>query len=332
MHLEKLLLIGTAECGLAKFRSSWLGSNYFSPFPNAAQQPNSITDSYGGIFPNEPLPEIEPTRNYENDRATNTQDEAMNRLAQFRSSWLGSNYFSLFPKAAYPQNSNVDSNAGIISNEQLPEIEPHQNYDNNGATYTRDKTLSGLASFRASWLGSNYFSPFHQAAYPQNSVADSNVGISNAPLPEIEPSHNNDVLGMIVHDDLRSTLSSLEPVFQCEQNEYEISIAMGSDLWSGTDDEVEIRFYFLDGSVSEWFDLRIPMYNAFERLAIDTFCVQPQQEILSRPSFIGLRKFGRDQMKIESIMVSTMISSTVFNVGHWIRTNEEFIFNSSELY
>lgn len=114
--------------------------------------------------------------------------------------------------------------------------------------------------------------------------------------------------------------------------EYEISIAMGSDLWSGTDDEVEIRFYFLDGSVSEWFDLRIPMYNAFERLAIDTFCVQPQQEILSRPSFIGLRKFGRDQMKIESIMVSTMISSTVFNVGHWIRTNEEFIFNSSELY
>lgn len=107
---------------------------------------------------------------------------------------------------------------------------------------------------------------------------------------------------------------------------------MGSDLWSGTDDKVEIRLYFLDGSISKWFDLRIPMYNAFERLSIDFFCVKPQEGTLQKPSYIGLRTFGRDQMKIESVMVSTMISSSAFNVGQWIRTNDEYVFQSSEDY
>merc|ERR1719379_1601407 len=126
----------------------------------------------------------------------------------------------------------------------------------------------------------------------------------------------------MIHD-FESPRSTPPPVYVCKHNEYEITIAMGSDLWSGTDDKVEIRLYFLDGSVSKWFDLRIPMYNAFERLSIDTFCVRPQQGTLKKPSIVGLRKFGRDQMKIEAVMVSTMMSSSVFNVGQWIRTSFE---------
>merc|ERR1711937_904940 len=144
-------------------------------------------------------------------------------------------------------------------------------------------------------------------------------------LPEAVPTRDYDddfaseyvqpvaeIMPMMVHD-FESPRSTPPPVYVCKHNEYEITIAMGSDLWSGTDDEVEIRLYFLDGSVSEWFDLRIPMYNAFERLAIDSFCVRPQQGTLQKLSFIGLRKFGRDQMKIEAVMVSTNFSSSIFN-------------------
>ena len=116
---------------------------------------------------------------------------------------------------------------------------------------------------------------------------------------------------------------SPQSVFKCGHNEYEISIAMGSDLWSGTDDKVEIRLYFPDGSVSEWFNLHKPMYNALERLSTDSFCVRPQRGIPRKPSFIGFRRLGHDQMKVEAIMVSTVMSSSVFNVGQWIKTNDE---------
>merc|ERR1711953_221489 len=68
MHLEKLLLIGSTEYGLAKFRSSWIGSNNFSfkePHPQ-----NTIIDSNVGVISTEKLFEVEPTYNYADDLAS----------------------------------------------------------------------------------------------------------------------------------------------------------------------------------------------------------------------------------------------------------------------
>ena len=42
MHLEKLLIIGSTESGLASFRSGWLESNNFGPLQEAAYPQNSI--------------------------------------------------------------------------------------------------------------------------------------------------------------------------------------------------------------------------------------------------------------------------------------------------
>ena len=138
---------------------------------------------------------------------------------------------------------------------------------------------------------------------------------------------------MIVHDFGRPSLArSPQSVFKCGHNEYKISIVMGSDLWSGTDDQVQIRLYFPDRSVSEWFILHKPMYNAFERLSTDSFCVRPQRGTPRKPSFIGLRKLGNDQMKVEAIMVSTVTSSSVFNVGQWIKNNDENFYYRGERF
>ena len=121
--------------------------------------------------------------------------------------------------------------------------------------------------------------------------------------------------------------SSLQSI--CDHDEYEILIEIGSDLWSGTDDEVQVRFYFLDGSVTEWFNLNQPLFNDFERLSTNYFCVKPQQgKRLQKPAFIGIRKFGHDQMKIEGIAVWTKMSSSIFDVGQWIRSDNEYRFGS----
>ena len=268
MHLEKLLLIGSTECGLAKFRSSWIGPNNF-PFKEVAYPQNSIFDPNVGVISNEQLSEIKPTYNYDADLASND----VQPIAE------------VYPWSIH--GPMVGQPVGVGKPvEQWPKIEPTHNYD--------------------------------------DVIANEDVPVEVNPWTINGPKVGQPVM-QIVHD-VGSPRSTPPPVFACEHNEYEISIAMGSDLWSGTDDEVEIRLYFLDGSVSEWFDLRIPMYNAFERLSIDSFCVRPQSGTLHKPSFIGLRKFGRDQMKIESVMVSSMMSSSAFNVGQWIRTNDEFIF------
>lgn len=271
MHLEKLLLIGSTECGLAKFRSSWIGSNNF-PFKEVA-------------ISNEQLPEIKPIHNYDDDLASNdVQPIAEVDPWSIHGPMVGQPVGVGKPVEQWPKIEPTHNYDDVIANEDVPvEVNPW--------------TINGP-----------------KVGQPVMPPRDVDMFIK--PL-SVEP--------MIVHD-VGSPRSTPPPVFACEHNEYEISIAMGSDLWSGTDDEVEIRLYFLDGSVSEWFDLRIPMYNAFERLSIDSFCVRPQSGTLQKPSFIGLRKFGRDQMKIESVMVSSMMSSSAFNVGQWIRTNDEFIF------
>ena len=274
MHLEKLLLIGSTECGLASFRSGWIGSNNF-----------------------------------------------------------------LSQAAAYPQNSIAGPDARIISTEQFPGIEPTQNYDDDFSS----KDVQPIAEL-GPWSipGPRVVKPIEvgqtiEVGHPiyNYNLPSEDVQSMAGIMPIRDEFGQGIAVPMIVHDfdSPRSTPASVskpEIAFECEYNEYEITIAMGSDLWSGTDDEVEIRLYSLDGSVSEWFDLRIPMYNAFERLSIDSFCVRPQQGTLQKPSFIGLRKFGRDQMKIEAVMISTNFSSSIFNIGQWIRTSDEFLFYSSE--
>ena len=284
MHLEKLLLIGSTECGLTKFRSSWIGPNNF-PFKEVAYPQNSIFDPNVGVISNEQLSEIKPTYNYDADLASND----VQPIAE------------VYPWSIH--GPMVGQPVGVGKPvEQWPKIEPTHNYDDVIANEDVPVEVNP-------WT-------INGPKVGQPVMPPRDVDMFIKPL-SVEP--------MIVHD-VGSPRSTPPPVFACEHNEYEISIAMGSDLWSGTDDEVEIRLYFLDGSVSEWFDLRIPMYNAFERLSIDSFCVRPQSGTLQKPSFIGLRKFGRDQMKIESVMVSSMMSSSAFNVGQWIRTNDEFLF------
>ena len=66
MHLEKLLLIGSTECGLASLRSSWIGSNNFLA-QEAAYPQNSIVGPEAGIISTEQFPGIEPTQNYDDD-------------------------------------------------------------------------------------------------------------------------------------------------------------------------------------------------------------------------------------------------------------------------
>ena len=314
MHLEKLLLIGSTECGLASFRSSWIGDNNF-PFQEAAYPKNSIVDS---IVPTEQLTGIEPNNNYDDTVASEDVHPSVE---------VGP--WSIYgPRVGQPIPV---SNVGIISTEKLPDsqaIEPTHNIDNDGAI----KTFNPTAPV-GPW--SNHGLKVGQP------IEDSNIEIiSSEQLDRIEPTHNYDDgltskdvqpwgsnwagTSMGVYDFGGPSLAwSPQSVFKCGHNEYEISIAMGSDLWSGTNDKVEIRLYFPDGSVSEWFNLDKPMYNAFERLSTDSFCVRPQRGILRKPSFIGFRKLGHDQMKVESIMVSTVMSSSVFNVGQWIKTNDE---------
>ena len=362
MHLEKLLLIGSTECGLASFRSSWIGDNNF-PFQEAAYPKNSIVDS--NVVPTEQLTGIEPNYNYDDNVANEdvhpsdevgpwsingpmvgqpipdsnvgiisteklpdsqaiepTHNIDYDAIKTFNPTAPVGPWSIHGPKVGQPIK---DSNIGMISSEQLDGIEPTHNYDDD--LTSKDVQPSAEVGQRS----------IHGTKVGQP-VEDSNVGIiSTEQSPEIEPTHNLDndgankvqfpysgSMNMGVYDFGGPSLAwSPQSVFKCGHNEYEISIAMGSDLWSGTDDKVEIRLYFPDGSVSEWFNLHKPMYNAFERLSTDSFCVRPQRGILRKPSFIGFRKLGHDQMKVESIMVSTVMSSSVFNVGQWIKTNDE---------
>ena len=309
MHLEKLLLIGSTECGLASFRSGWIGSNNF--LSQAAAYPqNSIAGPDARIISTEQFPGIEPSQSYDDDFSSKDV-QPIPEVGPW--SIRG-------PRVGHP----IEVGQPI---KPLPEITPTRNYDDDFASEDVEPMIEV-----APWTihGPRVGQPIHDYNLPSEDVQPV-AGI----MPIRDEFGQGIAVPMIVHDfeSPRSTPASVskpEIAFECEYNEYEITIAMGSDLWSGTDDEVEIRLYFLDGSVSEWFDLRIPMYNAFERLSIDSFCVRPQQGTLQKPSFIGLRKFGRDQMKIEAVMVSTNFSSSIFNVGQWIRTSDEFLFYSSE--
>ena len=95
---------------------------------------------------------------------------------------------------------------------------------------------------------------------------------------------NNYLLDMIVYDDYNYyEYHNKAPYNLCEGEighpwfkvgSYEIIIQMGSALFSGTDDKVEIRLYGPNSEISEWLALTEPLLidgiDGFERLSQDT--------------------------------------------------------------
>ena len=145
------------------------------------------------------------------------------------------------------------------------------------------------------------------------------------------------VMDMIVYDDYAYDDYAYEPSWlknTCSPEEYQIEVTMGSDLWSGTDDRVEIRIYSFD-SATKWFDLEKKYQpidkkvDILERLSIDTFCVEPDEEFASNPDnfpvAIGLRKFGSDDMKIEKLVITRFGLTSIFYVQQWIKNSDELL-------
>ena len=109
----------------------------------------------------------------------------------------------------------------------------------------------------------------------------------------------------------------------CEDDEYEIRVQIGSPLWSGTDDKVEIRLYGPNNSKSNWIELIKPAVDGFERLSNEFYCVKTENQ----PDFdfkkIGIRKLGNDDMHLDSIN----IRYGYFYVNQWIRDDtREYLF------
>lgn len=104
---------------------------------------------------------------------------------------------------------------------------------------------------------------------------------------------------------------------------------MGSELFSGTDDKVEIRLYGQNGETTEWFELTKPFQNGFERLSHDDNCVnyRKQPETIGLLEKIGIRKFGSDRMTIEYIYFQSIQRNFIFQIGRWIKTYaKEYMF------
>ena len=181
MHLEKLLLIGSTECGLAKFRSSWIGSNNF-PFKEAAFPQNAIVDSNIGVISTEQLPEIKPTYNYDADLASND----VQPIAE------------VYPWSIH--GPMVGQPVGVGKPvEQWPKIEPTHNYDDVIANEDVPVEVNPL-TINGPKVGQPVMPP-------------RDVDMFIKPL-SVEP--------MIVHD-VGSPRSTPPPVFACEHNEYEIT-------------------------------------------------------------------------------------------------------------
>ena len=75
----------------------------------------------------------------------------------------------------------------------------------------------------------------------------------------------------------------------CKDDEYEISVEIGNDMFSGSDDQNEIRLYGNsvnggDAEKTEWLQLRKPFdivdgkpihnFNGFEQLSKEIYCVK----------------------------------------------------------
>ena len=167
---------------------------------------------------------------------------------------------------------------------------------------------------------------------------------------------------MIVYDDYGTVGDDInEHENKCDNNQYEITVWVSGDLWSGTDDVVEICLYREDDSKTSWLelikdsqddaqddaqnsrshwlftplrdwfrsiiiwqfdhDIDNKIYDGFERLSKNVFCVQDFQNDF-RENFhfkkIGIRKLGTDDMKIDTIMIRRNESIARFTLDRWI--------------
>ena len=103
--------------------------------------------------------------------------------------------------------------------------------------------------------------------------------------------------------------------FPCKADEYEIYVQMSGNLFSGTDDKVEIRGYDQNGKTTEWYEVTNPFHNGIGRLSKDYYyCVnfgkQLDQGYLDK---IGIRKFGSDHM-IDQIFLRYSGNNMFFRV------------------
>ena len=138
------------------------------------------------------------------------------------------------------------------------------------------------------------------------------------------PDDNDDMLNsMIVYNDYDYNYQYKN----CKVDEYEIFVQMGSKLFSGTDDKVEIRFYGIHRNISEWLELSEPILTSdgFERLSYDVYCVKTEK-IFKKISMIGIRKFGTDDMMIDTILIWNEKCSGIYRIDQWIRKEGEYIF------
>ena len=103
-------------------------------------------------------------------------------------------------------------------------------------------------------------------------------------------------MSITIHDNYESYYDSFLPN-NCKADEYEIDVQMSSNLFSGTDDKVEIRLYGQNREPAEWFELTKPFHDGFERLSMDYYCVNfgKQSQRIGLLEKIGIRKFGSDR-------------------------------------
>ena len=115
---------------------------------------------------------------------------------------------------------------------------------------------------------------------------------------------------------------------ECENDDYKIYVFMSSDIYSGTDDKVEVRLYSSKKKATKWFQLDTPRHNDFERLSSGTYCMESEIHDFSRPTKIGIFKTGSDKMKINAVEIDT--GREIFfveEIEQWINKSKEYVFN-----
>merc|ERR1712156_401614 len=141
-----------------------------------------------------------------------------------------------------------------------------------------------------------------------------------------------DVSGNFITNYTHNSMESLL-LNKCNHEKYEITVMMSSYLWSGTNDKIEIRLYKYGDPMTDWLELKTPMHVDFNQLSFNIFCINPSFIGSGlKPTKIGIRKSGSDDMKIDSITIREPGKSldnerAFFDIDQWIRTNDEFIFD-----
>ena len=145
--------------------------------------------------------------------------------------------------------------------------------------------------------------------------------------------------GHVVYDDIEN-YDNFNPDEQrkiCEHDDYEINVAMSGDWLSGTDDDFYIRLYSSENIPTGWFELDTPNHNDFERLSNSNYCMPSNVHTGVQPIKIGIRKYGINGMKINSIGIQ--IGQNCLDVANcflairetdsetWIKSDAEHFFD-----